>query len=29
MGSIIDYLNIKASDFKKDVITLPKFNAVI
>ncbi|APU60602.1 SNF2 helicase associated domain-containing protein [Clostridium botulinum] len=28
MGSIIDYLNIKASDFKKDVITLPKFNAV-
>ncbi|MBO0540556.1 ATP-dependent helicase [Clostridium botulinum] len=28
MGSIIDYLNIKASDFKKDVVTLPKFNAV-
>ncbi|MBE6058222.1 SNF2 helicase associated domain-containing protein, partial [Clostridium sp.] len=28
MGSIIDYLNIKASDFKKEVVTLPKFNAV-
>ncbi|NFV70195.1 DEAD/DEAH box helicase [Clostridium botulinum] len=26
--SMIEYLNIKASDFKKDVITIPKFNAL-
>ncbi|EJO5346791.1 SNF2 helicase associated domain-containing protein [Clostridium botulinum] len=28
MSRVVDYLNIKVSDFKKDVITIPKFNAV-